>query len=95
MFTFLNFNRRYPNNSELSKYCMDSTLKSIRKMTREYNEVKRPNQGILIKKYFYENNDKNNNDNNDNNDNNASTLIKFISVLSAIHFTLNFLFNPK
>ena len=88
MFTFLHFNRRYPNNSALSKYCMESTNKSIRKLTQEYDEERKKNQGILIKKYFNEHN-------NDNNDNNASTLIKFISILSALHFALNFLFNPK
>jgi hypothetical protein len=90
MFTFMNFNRRYPNNSALSKYCMESTNKSIRKLTQEYDEERKKNQGILIKKYFNEHNNNNNNENND-----TKRIIKIISVLSALHFALNFLFNPK
>ena len=67
MFAFANFNRRYPNNAALSKYCMESTNKSIRKLTQEYDEERRLNQGILVKKFFYNRNNNNNGNNNGNN----------------------------
>jgi len=89
MFTFMHFNRRYPNNLALSKYCMESTNKSIRKLTQEYDEERKKNQGILIKKYFNEQN------NNNNEDNDTKRIIKIISIFSALHFALIFLFNPK
>ena len=50
MFTFTRFNRRYPYNYELNKYCMNSTLKSIRKMTGEYDTERKQNNFILVKK---------------------------------------------
>jgi hypothetical protein len=49
MFTSFIKCKRYPYNYELNKYCMNSTLKSIHKMTREYNEEKK-DKFILVKK---------------------------------------------
>jgi len=40
MFTFTRFNRRYPYNSELSRYCMESTSRSIIKLSQEERKNK-------------------------------------------------------
>jgi hypothetical protein len=96
MFTFSNFNKKYPYNSTLSKYCIDSTNNSIRKLTYEFNEERKKNQGVLVKKFFNDKFINNNNNNNENNENNnKEIIIKTISFLSALHFTLNFLFYYK
>ena len=87
MFSFLNLNRRYPNNAALSRYCTESTNNSIRKLTQEYNEEKK---GILIKKYF------NNKKEEESNKNNLSqNFIIYSGVFSTVYFILDFLFNRK
>ena len=87
MFTFTRFNRRYPYNSELNKYCMDSTLKSIRKMTREYEEERKQNKFILVKKTINESINLKQDD--------KHYLSAYIGFLSSFCFLLNFLFNRK
>jgi|LauGreDrversion4_2_1035121.scaffolds.fasta_scaffold3440477_1 hypothetical protein len=84
MFTFTRFNRRYPYNSELSRYCMESTSRSIIKLSQEERKNKK---GVLIKKYF--------NEYYKNNDDNRDIFIKTISFLSALYFTSYFYFNMK
>ena len=87
MFTFTRFNRRYPYNAELNKYCMDSTLKSIRKMTKEYEEERKQNKFILVKKTINESINLKQDD--------IHYLSAYIGFLSSVCFLLNFLFIRK
>jgi len=82
MFTSFIKCKRYPYNYELNKYCMDTTLKSIQKMTREYNE-KKQDKFILVKKTVnLEQND-------------IQIVSTYVSFLSSFCFLLNFLFIRK
>ncbi len=53
MFSYLHLNRRYPNNATLSKYALESTNNSIRKLTQEYDEERKEKIGILVKQHFF------------------------------------------
>ena len=53
MFSYLHLNKRYPNNAALSKYALESTNNSIRKLTKEYDEERKAKIGILIKQHFF------------------------------------------
>ena len=97
MFTFANYSRRFPINTRLSRYCTESTNNSVIKLTREMNAERK---GILIKKYYNDqnnNNDKNNNNdnNNDNNNGNGEIIITIVSILSAFYFAHKFLYSTQ
>ena len=73
--------RSFPYNYELNKYCMDSTQKSIKKMTREYEEERKQN------KCFNESINSKQND--------IHNLSEYVGFLSAACFLLNFIFIRK
>jgi hypothetical protein len=62
---------------------MDSTLKSIRKMSREYEEEIKQNKSILVKKTI--NLDQTN----------IHNLSAYVGFLSSLCYLLNFLFIRK
>ena len=89
MFSYLHLNKRYPNNAALSKYALESTNNSIRKLTKEYDEERKAKIGILIKQHFFKEKEekrlcelKQN-------------LVIYSGILSIACAMLNFLFNPK
>ena len=85
---FASFQKRsFPYNYELNKYCMDSTLKSIRKMTREYEEERKQNKFILVKKTINESINLKQDD--------IHNLSEYVGFLSAACFLLNFIFIRK
>ena len=89
MFSYLHLNKRYPNNAALSKYALESTNNSIKKLTQEYNEERKNNIGILIKQHFNEKKE------DVNNYDLKQQLIVYSSILSTAYFILSFLFNHK
>jgi len=53
--SFTSLKRIYPNNAVLSKYALESTNNSIRKLTQEYDEKRKIKLvEIIIEKYFDE-----------------------------------------
>jgi len=86
MFTSFLKCKRFPYNNELNKYCMDSTLKSIQKMSREYDKERKQDKYILVKKTI--------NDSIKEQDD-IHILSACIGFLSTTCFLLNFLFIQK
>ncbi len=92
MFSYLHLNRRYPNNAALSKYALESTNNSIRKLTQEYNEERKAKMGILVKQHFFKEKEEK-----------EETrlcelkqkIVIYSGILSIACAMLNFLFNHK
>jgi hypothetical protein len=78
--------RSFPYNYELNKYCMDSTLKSIQKMTKEYETERKQNKFILVKKTIHESIKE---------QDNIQIISAYIGFLSATYFLVNYLFIRK
>ena len=89
MISYFHLNRRYPNNAALSKYALESTNNSIRKLTQEYNEERKTKLGILVKQHFFKEKEKNSLCELKQN------LVIYSGILSAACLILNFLFNHK
>ena len=91
MFSYFHLNRRYPNNAALSKYALESTNNSIRKLTQEYNEERKAKLGILIKQHLFEKKEKEEKSLCEFKQN----LVIYSGILSIVCTMLNFLFNHK
>ena len=89
MFSYLHLNRRYPNNATLSKYALESTNNSIRKLTQEYNEERKAKLGILVKQHFFKEKEEKSLCELKQN------LFIYSGILSIACAILNFLFNHK
>ena len=89
MFSYLHLNRRYPNNAALSKYALESTNNSIRKLTQEYNEERKAKLGILVKQHFSKEKEEKSLCEFKQN------LVIYSGIISIACAMLNFLFNHK
>ena len=89
--SFTSLKRIYPNNAALSKYALESTNNSIRKLTQEYDkERKRKIVAIIVEKYFDEKEKKEIEITNK-----LQSVYIFSTILSITTIILNFLFNHK
>ncbi len=89
MFSYLHLNKRYPNNAILSKYALESTNNSIRKLTQEYDKERKEKIGILVKQHFSREKQENSLCELKQN------LVIYSGILSIACAMLNFLFNHK